>query len=44
MPELAAVLSFIVALALIGAVLAAIGVLRVTLGKPRTRTGGSSNG
>ena len=43
MPELLAVLGFIVALALIAAVLAGLGVLRVTIARPRPRTGGGSS-
>ena len=42
MAELLAVLGFIVALALIAAVLAGYGVLRVSVGKPRPRTGGGN--
>ena len=42
MAELLAVLGFIIALALIAAVLAGYGVLRVSVGKPRPRTGGGN--
>lgn len=42
MGDLLAVLGFITAITTIGAVLAATGILRITLAKPRPRAGGGN--